>query len=115
MTLDRVDADRFAVTKEFLAQLLASTGSARIFQHGHVPANLFEPSHDRVVSRHIRRRLLRDETDRPTRLEDRRLYLIERREPLPVRRRLDLGPRNQLTLAVRRVDLAVCDEHVGRA
>src|SRR5207247_4660690 len=84
-------------------------------QRGELAHDLVEPARELAVAHRLGPRLLADERDRPARLEDRAVPLFERREALLVRRRLELGKRDQLGLQAIEADLPVLDEDVRLA
>src|SRR5438128_2176659 len=84
-------------------------------QGGELAHDLVEPARELAVAHRLGPRLLADERDRPARLEDRAVHLVERREALLVRRRLELGERDQLGLQALQADLPVLDEDVRLA
>src|SRR5207247_3251123 len=82
---------------------------------GELAHDLVEPARELGVAHGLGGGPLPDERDRPARLEDGAVHLVERLEALLVRRRLELGERDQLGLQAIEADLPVLDEDVRLA
>src|SRR5690348_5042442 len=71
---------------------------------------LIQPCQQLPVALDVRGRLAREERDAPSRVEHGAVDVVERREPLLVRRRFELESRDQLAPQGRLVDDAVVEE-----
>src|SRR5581483_6103922 len=74
-----------------------------------------EPARDLLVAERLGSGSPREERDAAAGLEHGALDLVERREALLVRRRLELGQRDELPPEAIGTDPAVLDQHVGLA
>src|SRR5262245_9974109 len=70
-------------------------------------ADVVQTTQQLLVAERVVGRLARLERDHAARLEDRAIDRLERVEPLPVRRRVELGPGDQLLAEPRLPDPAV--------